>query len=208
MNQMTCEPTNRSTLMAILALCLLLGVGTPGAAASPVLLAGGAGAPDGETARTVVIIVRHAEKGADDPKDPSLTEVGEKRAEDLARMLAAAGVTHLYSSEYRRCRDTLVPLASRIGKKVQEVSASDPDEQVALLRGLPAGSIAVVAGHSNTVPHLVDLLGGEVSGLVDTGHGPMIDDDTHDRMFLVILPRGETAAPVDRAQTVELRYGD
>jgi len=39
-------------------------------------------------------------------------------------------------------------------------------------------------------------------------NGPMIDDDTHDRMFLVILPRGETAAPVDRAQTVELSYGD
>jgi hypothetical protein len=65
-----------------------------------------------------------------------------------------------------------------------------------------------VAGHSNTVPELVRLLGGEVSGLIDAGHGPMIGDASYDRMFLVILSAAGGTAPADRAQTVELRYGE
>lgn len=205
---MTRETANRNILIAIAALCLLLTAGVFDAAAAPALPADGARASGGGALPTVVILVRHAEKATDDTKDPSLSRAGMERAEDLARVLGDAGVTHLFASEYRRTRDTLAPLASSLGKKVREVSAADPDELVAAIRGLPAGSIAVVAGHSNTVPHIVDLLGGQVSGLVDTDQGPMIKHDTYDRMFLVILPMGGTAAPDSRAQTVELRYGD
>jgi phosphohistidine phosphatase SixA len=194
--------------MAAAALCLLLGGGALYAAAAPAGEDAGPGSRDSESLRTVVILVRHTEKGTDDPKDPSLSAAGVKRAEALARMLSEAGVTHLFASEYRRTRDTLAPLASRLGLEVREVPAGNPEEQVAAIRGLPAGSVAVVAGHSNTVPDLAGLLGGEVSGLVDTGHGPMIDDDSHDRMFLLILPTGGPAGTIERAQTVELRYGD
>lgn len=196
----------RKIRLAAAALCLLLGGGTPGAAAAAASHRAGAGSPDGDGQGTVVILVRHAEKRTDDPKDPSLSDAGVKRAEALAKMLFAAGVTHLFSSEYRRTRETLATLASGLGKQVREVSARTPEDQVAAIRGLPGGSVAVVAGHSNTVPELVRLLGGEVSGLIDTGHGPMIGDASYDRMFLVILPAG--AAPADRAQTVELRYGE
>lgn len=194
--------------MVAAALCLLLGGGALYAAAAPTEGDAGRGSRDGEPLRTVVILVRHTEKGTDDPNDPSLTPAGVKRAEDLARMLSEAGVTHLFASEYRRARNTLTPLASRLDLEVREVPAGNPEEQVAAIRGLPAGSVAVVAGHSNTVPNLVRLLGGKVSGLVDTGHGPMIDDDAHDRMFLLILPPGGSVGTIERAQTVELRYGD
>ncbi len=194
--------------LAAAALCLLLGGGTLGAAAAAASHRAGIGSPDGDRLSTVVILVRHAEKRTDDPKDPSLSEAGVKRADALAKMLSEAGVTHLFSSEYRRTRETLAPLASRLGKKVREVSARTPEDQVAAIRGLPAGSVAVVAGHSNTVPELVRLLGGEVSGLIDTGHGPMISDASYDRMFLVILSAAGGAAPADREQTVELRYGE
>jgi len=156
-----------------------------------------------------VFLVRHAEKATEPPGDPSLSAAGEARAEALARMLSGAGVNHLFASEYRRTRDTLAPLADRLGRKVREIPAADPEAQIAALRSLPAGSIAVVAGHSNTVPHLVEMLGGKVFGLVDTGHGPMISDDTYDRMFLLVLPPNGAGAPaIDRAQTVELRYGE
>jgi len=200
------EGTRVSLAIAAAALCLLAGGGTVCAAPAPPAVAD---APAGESPRSLVFFVRHAEKSTDDPRDPSLSAEGEARSEALARMLSGAGVTHLFSSEYRRTRDTLAPLAERIGRKVREIPAADPEAQIAAIRELPAGSIAVVAGHSNTVPRLVEMLGGKVSGLVDTAHGAMIADDTYDRMFLLVLPSaGAGASVVDRAQTVELRYGD
>ena len=198
----------RRTRLAAAALCLLLGGGTLAAAAAVASPGSGAGTPDGDRQSTVVILVRHAEKRTDDPKDPALSKAGVERAEALAKMLSEAGVTHLFSSEFRRTRETLAPLASRLGMQVREVSARTPEDQVAAIRGLPAGSVAVVAGHSNTVPELVRLLGGEVSELIDAGHGPMIGDASYDRMFLVILSAAGGTAPADRAKTVELRYGE
>jgi phosphohistidine phosphatase SixA len=183
------------------------------AAAPPAAAAAGSDPEAPETASrgvksSVVIIIRHAEKSTDDPRNPSLAKEGMERAEALATLLAGAGVTDLFASEFRRTSQTLAPLAARLGLEVREVPAGDPGAQVAALRRLPAGSVAVVSGHSDTVPDLVRLLGGEVSGLVDSGHGPMIDDASHDRMFVVILPSAGDGAQPGPAQVLELRYGE
>src|SRR5690348_2764504 len=62
-----------------------------------------------------VILVRHGEKATDDPRDPSLSPAGEARARALAAMLAKAGVTHLFATQYRRTQATISPLASATG---------------------------------------------------------------------------------------------
>ena len=59
----------------------------------------------------VVFVVRHTEKAKDGSKDPDLTEAGRRRAEELASLLGQSGLTHLYSSEFRRTRETVGPLA-------------------------------------------------------------------------------------------------
>jgi len=148
---------------------------------------------------TTVILVRHAEKAADDPRDPNLSPAGEARARALAGMLAQAGVTHLFASEFKRTQATLRPLATAAGREVLVVPAADQAALVAAIEALPAGSIAVIAGHSNTVPALVTALGGALRGTVPSPTGPQLPDDAYDRLFLVILPaRGEV-------QTLELR---
>ncbi|HPO25790.1 MAG TPA: hypothetical protein PK135_14130, partial [Arenimonas sp.] len=43
-------------------------------------------------ADTMLIVVRHAEKSTDDPKDPSLSEQGNARARKLAEVLKNCGV--------------------------------------------------------------------------------------------------------------------
>ena len=194
-------------LVAAIALCLLPG-GGPTGAATPASNPAGAGPHGGEWHGTIAILVRHAEKATDEPGDPPLSEQGVRRAEALAKLLSAAGVTHLFASQYRRTRQTLAPLASALGLEVREIDANEVDQQVAAIRRLPAGSVAVVAGHANTIPELARLLGGEVPGLVDGAAGPMIGEETYDRMFLVILPAAGGVAPAGRAQTVELRYGE
>ena len=163
--------------------------------------AGQAQAEDAPEA-TLVFVVRHAEKAADDPRDPSLSPEGEARAQALDQLLAHAGVTHLLSSDYKRTRDTLLPLAERTGLDLVLADPRDAAGHATVIRGYPQGSVVVVAGHSNTVPALVRALGGTLDGTVDDPqHGEMLDDASYDRLFLLIL--GEPG----QAQTVELRVG-
>lgn len=154
-------------------------------------------------APTTVILVRHGEKATDDPKDPSLSPAGEARARALAATLVGAGVTHCFASELRRTQATLRPLAAAAGLEVAVVPAADPQALVAALRELPPGSVAAVAGHSNTVPALVIALGGSVRGTVDGPAGPALPDDAYDRMFVVHVP----AVKDEPSTTLELRYG-
>lgn len=160
-------------------------------------------AADAVAARpTTVILVRHGEKAGDDPRDPGLSPAGEARALALARLLGHAGVTHLFASEYRRTQATLRPLAGATGHAPVIIPAADGAALLAALAALPDGAIAVVAGHSNTVPGLVTALGGEARGAPPGPSGPQLPDDAHDRLFVVTIPaRGEV-------QTLELRYGD
>lgn len=154
-----------------------------------------------------VLLVRHAEKDPQgDPKDPGLSDVGRKRAEALADLCAASGVTHLFASEFRRTRETLAPLAGRLGLEVRVVPAGQPAELVRAIEALPAGSVVLVAGHSNTVPDLAARLGGELHGLVTSGAGRMLPDDAYDRLAVVTRPAADARSAV-AVSTLELRYG-
>lgn len=150
-----------------------------------------------------VILARHGEKADDDLLDPSLSPAGEARARALADLLARAGVTHLFATEYRRTQSTLRPLADAAGLEIAVVPAGAPDRLVAALRALPPGAVAVVAGHSNTLPAIIDALGGQVRDTVEEGGQRMLPDHAYDRLFVVTLP----SAPAAAAQTLELRYG-
>jgi phosphohistidine phosphatase SixA len=151
-------------------------------------------APAVPAAPVTVIFVRHGEKAQDDPRDPSLSPAGAQRAADLAALLRVAGVTHLFASEYRRTQATLRPLAAASGREVAVHPAADADALLAALRGLPPGAVAVVAGHSNTLPKLVAALGADPRG--------EIPDDVDDRLLIVTVP-----PPPARPRTLELRYG-
>ena len=115
---------------------------------------------------TVVIVVRHAEKAADDPRDPTLSETGQARARALAKALELSGLDAAYSTQYRRTRLTALPAAEAAGIEVQVRpidggnAATHADDLARELRALPAGSTALVVGHSNTVPDLVKAISG------------------------------------------------
>ena len=157
------------------------------------------GSSDENTKPVTVFFLRHAEDAdTGGNPDPDLTEFGAERADALARLLSKSGVTHFYSSEYARTQSTLRPLAQAIGTTVEIVSARKPAEQIEKLRALPPGAVAIVAGHSNTIPNLIKTLGGELDELTERG---WIEEPVHDRIFIVTLQAdGDT-------QTVELRYG-
>jgi len=157
----------------------------------------------------VVFLVRHAEKGADDPRDPGLTDAGRARAAELARVLGDAGVTHLFATEYRRTQETLLPLAEAVGVEVEVVGARAFDAQMERLLALEPGSIAVVAGHSNTVPALTRQLSRAERTAAGRDLAEHLEEDEYDALFQVVLPppgrrTGEAAA---LPKLLELRYG-
>jgi phosphohistidine phosphatase SixA len=150
-----------------------------------------------------VILLRHAEKEAApaDPRDPSLSAAGAARAQELARLLGACGAGHLFASELKRTSETLAPLSRDLSVPVETVPAGKPKDLLARLDALPPGSVAIVCGHSNTVPQVAQLLGVELSALVKAQGIPMLADDAYDRIFLVTRP---VTGP---ASVVELGYG-
>src|SRR5205823_820783 len=84
-------------------------------------------------AQEAVFLVRHAEK-ADLSKDAALSAAGEARARALAERLREAGVTAIYTSEYRRTKQTAQPLARALGIAPREHPAGDSAGLAVLLR--------------------------------------------------------------------------
>ncbi|MEJ2401646.1 MAG: phosphoglycerate mutase family protein [Xanthomonadales bacterium] len=140
---------------------------------------------------TVVYLVRHAEKRPD-ATDPALSTAGRERARLLADLLAETGIDAIHSTDFRRTRDTAAPLAQRLGLPVSLYDADRPDALIETI--FRAGGRHLVVGHSNTVPELVALLGGD--------GGPPIDEaEEYDRLYVV------TRADDDAARTELRRYG-
>jgi Histidine phosphatase superfamily (branch 1) len=62
---------------------------------------------------TTIIMVRHAER--DPGMDPPLNAEGQARAQSLANMLGENGVTAIYTVDYIRNKQTVQPLADKLG---------------------------------------------------------------------------------------------
>ncbi len=81
---------------------------------------------------TVVYLVRHAEKAQASDNNPPLSEAGMRRAEALAQTLGDAGVSAIYTTQFKRTTDTAAPLAALAGAAVTtlEVNHDDPRDYV------------------------------------------------------------------------------
>lgn len=165
-------------------------------------------APTATPLRTrTVVFVRHAEKDPDDADkvDPGLAERGRARAEKLAGMLASAGVTAAYATAFRRTRQTLAPLATKAGITIEDYDARTSVQFATSLTAAPEGppgpQTIVVAAHSNTLPQMVQALGGRLQGLNEKG---WLADDDYERLVVVTLcaPAGQALQAV---ATVDLR---
>jgi broad specificity phosphatase PhoE len=135
------------------------------------------------TGPTTVIVVRHAEK-VDDSRDPVLSEAGVRRAAALADALADAGVQAIYTTHFRRTRDTAAPLAALLQLEpvvIESVgSATEGASSLAgWVREREAGRTVLIVGHSNTVPVIIQALGGpDIGG---------IEDDEYTSIFIVTI---------------------
>lgn len=152
---------------------------------------------------TTVILARHAERADAPREDPPLTEAGAQRSQKMAALLASAGVKAIYTSQFARTKLTAEPLAKQLGLTVtpitlqskqsnpREVSEESIRQIVDKIMARP-GETALVIGHSNSVPDVIRMLGGDTV--------PTIDERTFNDMFIV------TVYAKGKAKVVQLKY--
>lgn len=114
---------------------------------------------------STVILVRHAEKASLTDPDPLLTDLGMRRAKDLAAALADAHVTTVITSQYQRTRLTGAPLVEATKPTLIVVAnsgntAAHIGDVAAAVRARPLGEVVLVIGHSSTIPAIIGALGG------------------------------------------------
>lgn len=105
-----------------------------------------------------IYLVRHAEKLAES-KNPALTRCGKARAELLASLLSKTHITAIYSTSYQRTMQTARPLANLQKMAIKNYNPKYLEQFALQLKQKREN--ALVVGHSNTTPMLVELLAKE-----------------------------------------------
>jgi len=132
-----------------------------------------------ESTLTTYILIRHAEKGTDDPRNPSLNEEGMERAQNLVALLKHVDINVLYSTPYKRTQQTIQPLADKYALSINEYNPSSMD----FLKEAWAqnkGKTIVISGHSNTTPKVANYLLGDAK-FAD------LNESEYDKVFVVTI---------------------
>ena len=142
---------------------------------------------------TTFILVRHAEKLADDPKDPNLSKEGEQRAQELKELLGRSGISVIYSTPFKRTRSTVQPIASALDLEIMDYMPNDPKALIDQMLAKHQGATILVSGHSNTTPMLANVLLGKEKYA-------QFDDGDYGNILII------TVAPSGIASDVLIRY--
>jgi len=148
-----------------------------------------------QSAPTVVIIVRHADKAAAPANDPPLTAIGAERAQALAEFLKDARVGAVLHTPTTRTRETARPTAERFGITPEIIPGGSMQVVSAAIVEMVrkhAGQTILVVGHSNTVMPWIAALGGP--------QRENLCDHHYDGIYTLVLDGGS-------ARLVEGRYG-
>jgi broad specificity phosphatase PhoE len=147
---------------------------------------------------TTIVVVRHAEKQINAISDAPLSPPGETRAARLAQMLGDAEpfgrVRRIYVTDTRRTQQTAAGVAQRLGLTPVVVTAKTDSAGLArrVLRE-NRGEVALVIGHSNTVPDIVRALSGAEKV-------PAIGDEEFDTIYVVSVPT------IGQASVLRIKY--
>lgn len=143
-----------------------------------------------ENTITTFILVRHAEKDlTQSTSDPDLSPEGKARATKFAELFSKSDIGAVYSTPYKRTRQTVEALAAAKGLQVTSYQPTKMDEIDNMIKQY-AGKTIVVSGHSNTVPLVLNYLIGEEKY-------KMFDDSDYGNIIIVsVVQRGKDAKVV------------
>lgn len=120
-------------------------------------------ATSAQSPNKTIVLVRHSEKdvSAEASKtDPDLSAEGRARALRLRDILKQYKPHEIFSTNFKRTKQTAEPIAAARGKQIQTYN---PTEHADLVKRIMASSTDhnLIFGHSNTVPTLVNMFAGK-----------------------------------------------
>jgi phosphohistidine phosphatase SixA len=125
-------------------------------------------------------VMRHLHTPAG-KRDPDLTAEGRRQAALLPNWVSEAPPRAVYVSQFKRTQQTAAAVAERFGLTPIVYDPSNTPALIAQVRGGPLP--ALVVGHSNTVPDIVEALGG-------SRPAPLVHEDFGD--VWVVSPDGQS----------------
>ena len=117
---------------------------------------------------------------ADDGRDPDLTAEGVERAKKIAKVLSQVPITGIYSTNYKRTRNTVSYTAKEKDLEVKFYDPRDPDFLTSLLESEKGGTL-LISGHSNTVPTMINQL-------AKTNYPNFSEKEYDNLVFVIIKP--------------------
>lgn len=125
-----------------------------------------------------VYLIRHAEKDRSDPlnKNPHLNENGKERSLLWNEYFENNKIDAIYSTNYNRTIETIIPISISKGIKPIIYSASNINYDSFLKKA--KGNTILVVGHSNTIP-------GFVNELIDEDYYEQINDTVNSNLYIV-----------------------
>jgi broad specificity phosphatase PhoE len=145
---------------------------------------------------TTVVLVRHTEKAAIPPDDPPLSPEGVVRAKSLAHVLKDTGIDVIIATQFQRTAATVAPAAAQAGITPIIMPAMNIQAFVDSINSAYEGKEILIAGHSNTIPAIIEALG------ISTP--PTITENDYDDLFVVQI-RHHFFRP---AKLTHLSYGN
>ena len=151
-----------------------------------------------------VFLVRHAEREDEPRQDPPLNKEGAARSQELAKLLGATGIKKIITSQFARTKQTAEPLAAKLSLTPALISLrSNPTNPRQIAEESTAevvnkilersGESVLLVGHSNSLPDVIKMLGGD--------EVPTIDERKFNDLFIV------TVYGKGKAKVVHLKYG-
>lgn len=137
-----------------------------------------------------IILLRHAEKDVSanaNKADPELTAQGRERAQRLLEVLKKYQPQQIYSTIFKRARDTAAPLAENLHPdyrmQIQFYDYNEIEELAAKLLKLKAKSVIVV-GHNSTTTELANFL-------IKQNKYRDLADDEYNKIFIIKIHGGK-----------------
>lgn len=135
-----------------------------------------------------VILLRHAEKNKAEEEltlDPNLSKEGEARAEKLVSVIGGYDPDAIFSSAFKRTRNTVAPLTSKGEYRLMAQYYDHRNlKQIADLVMQGKFKRVVIVGHNSTTPALANLLIGQEKYKA-------LDESEYDKIWIIKIKRNK-----------------
>jgi hypothetical protein len=148
---------------------------------------------------TTVIVTRHVNEVSLGGSNPGVSQAGQERARELARVLGdidvVSGIDAVFTESFKSSRESIVPLSMNNDAPVHTIShPEDPESLVSrMLRKYKGKIILVVISAEHIQPLIREMHGSKKV--------PPINAAEYDNLYIVTIPW------FGKVKTLRLRYG-